>query len=115
MQYSTKSGTKDKQDVIPIVSVIPDINNLSISGGKYYRFDEPVNTLNIKLPTIGNNINRLENIVLFFTTGDNPAITFSADSDIAYFMGYSIEPNTTYEINLMFNRSKWIVSYGIVE
>ena len=86
---------------------------LTAKVGRYYRFDEEVNILEVTLPKV-EETDRLKSLVLSFTTGDTPAVTITADSDIAYFSGYSIEPNTTYEINLMFNGTKWIVAYGIV-
>lgn len=112
---SAKSKVKGKENTVPVVAVTPNIDDLHINVGTYYRFDEPVNTLNIKLPIVRNDINKLESSILFFTTGDTPAVTITSESDIAYFSGYSIEPNTTYEINLMFNGTKWIMAYGIVE
>lgn len=112
---SAKSKVKDKENIIPIVAVLPNTDDLSINVGTYYRFDEPINTLNIKLPIVRNDINKLESSILLFTTGDTPAVTITSNSNISYFSGYSIEPNTTYEINLMFNGAKWIVAYGVVE
>lgn len=89
---------------------------LDAEANKYYRFDTPVNTLAVTLPNIPEEENpRLKSIVLSFTTGDAPSVEISADADIEYFSGYSIEANTTYELNLMFNGSKWIVAYGVVE
>lgn len=56
-------------------------------------------------------------IVVHFKTNSNPSITFSADCNIKYFKGFSIEPDTEYEINCMFDvyRSTWIIAYGIIE
>lgn len=105
-------GLGDKEDRVPVVVVSGE--TVVAKVGKYYRFDERVNTLQVTLPNV-EEINRLKSLVLSFTTGDSPAITISANSEIIYFSGYFIEPNTTYEINLMFNGTKWIVAYGIIE
>lgn len=105
-------GLGDKEDRVPIEVVSGE--TLTAKVGRYYRFDDVVNTLEVTLPKV-EETDRLKSIVISFTTGDTPAITITSDSDIAYFSEYSIEPNTTYEINLMFNGTKWIVAYGIVE
>ena len=80
---------------------------------RYYRFDNPVNNLSVVLPSISS-LDSLKSIVLSFTTGDSPQVTITADVDIDYFSGYSIEANTSYELNIMFNGSKWIIAYGEV-
>ena len=102
-------------DEFYIPTIIPSSGEtLDVEVGKYYRFDEEVNILIVNLPII-EDTTHIKVLQLVFTTGDAPAITLTSDSDIAYFSGYYIEPNTTYEINLMFNGTKWIVAYGIVE
>lgn len=102
----------DSQAVIESVSG----ETLTALVNRYYRFDSPINTLAVTLPAIPTEENpRIKSIVLSFTTGDSPQVTISADADIEYFSGYSIEADTTYELNLLFNGSKWIVAYGVVE
>ena len=98
------------------ITIVPlyDETELTAYVKNYYRFNSPVNTLNINL-MIPTETHKLQSLVLFFTTGDAPQITFNAGYDIKYFKGYSIEPNTTYEINLMFNGNKWIVAHGIID
>lgn len=105
---------KDLEDKVNIEVITATGETLTTAVSRYYRFDEVVNTLNIKLPTI-TETNKVSNIVIAFTTGDAPAISITSDNkDISYFSGYSIEPNTTYELNIMFNGLKWIVAYGVV-
>lgn len=97
------------------VMIVPFKGNvLQAETNRYYRFDEVVNTLAIELPSIGET-SVLKAIVLSFTTGDSPQVIITADKEVSYFEGYSIQPNTTYELNLMFNGLKWIVAYGVVE
>lgn len=103
---------EEVEKAVDIVSVSGETLNAEV--GKYYRFDEEVNTLDVTLPKISE-VSKLSSLVLSFTTGDEPQVTISADVDVDYFSGYSIEPNTKYELNLMFNGSKWIVAYGTVE
>lgn len=87
---------------------------LSVEPSKYYKFDNVVNTLNISLPTIGDT-NRLVSSIIYFTTGNEPAITITSKSSVNYYRGYTIYPNVTYELNVMWNGSKWIVGYGIID
>lgn len=95
--------------------VVSNETTLNVENNTYYRFDNEVNTLNIVLPTINRTLN-IESLILNFTTGTTPAVTISSSDNktIAYFDGYSIVANTTYELNIMYNGSKWIVAYGII-
>jgi len=90
--------------------------SLTAAENTYYRFDTEVNTLAVTLPAIASNTYSVS-IILNFTTGTTPALTItSADSTpIAYYNGYSIDASTTYELNAMYNGSKWIVAYGTIE
>lgn len=89
---------------------------LDAETGKYYRFDEPVDSLMVKLPEMeeGNVVATFE---VFLQTGGTPSVTFESagSAEVEYFAGFSIEPNTTYELNLMWNGLKWIVAYAVVE
>lgn len=106
-------ATKDEvEKAIDIVSASGE--TLNAETGKYYRFEESVNSLEVTLPKISE-VSKLCSFVLSFTTGDAPSVTISADSEISYFEGFSIDADTTYELNLMFNGTKWIVAYGVVE
>ena len=106
------AGLGDKEDRVTIETVNEE--SLAAQVGRYYRFSDIVNTLNVTLPKV-EETNRLKSVVLSFTTGGAPAVTISASDEVAYFAGYTIEPNTTYELNIMFNGLKWIVAYGVVE
>lgn len=160
---------------VPIVPVTEA--TIEAETGKYYRVDEPVETLAIRLPDMtaqtlmlpqGQLVMQLPNahesenkgnaereydehtiatleadisvgttleadapmaiaatpqtecisaLEVLFTTGDAPQVTIEAEggAEVDYFAGYSIEPNTTYELNIMWNGAKWIVAYAVVE
>ena len=101
-----------KQDKIDIVAasgttLLADVN-------KYYRFDSPVSTLAVTLPT-PDDTSHIQCLTLFFTTDTNPNVTLSGSgNNVDYFDGYSIDASTSYELNVMWNGLKWIVAYGIV-
>ena len=102
-----------KQDRVSIVDASGA--TLNAEANKYYIFSGIVNTLNVILPSIDSSF--IHSLVLSFTTGSTPAVTISSSDNlpIAYFDGYSIEADTTYELNIMYNGSKWIVAYAVVE
>lgn len=95
--------------------VIAEGEELTPEVGKYYRFDEPVNTLHITLPAI-EQTDEVKSIIVYLTVGNTPSITITSEDDtpIEYFSGYNIELMTTYELNFMFNGSKWILGYGAI-
>lgn len=100
------------QEAVPIVAASGSL--LEAEVGKYYRFEEPVGTLEIVLPT-PSETDKLCGLEVMLTTGSAPALTVRAEGEVGYFSGYSIEADTTYELNFLFDGAKWIVAYGIVE
>lgn len=83
--------------------------------GKYTRLDQPVGTLAITLPAI-TDTGYVQTLVISLATGSAANVTFaSADGKtIEYFDGFSIDADTHYEINCLFNGTKWIVAYGVI-
>lgn len=114
--FATKTNDNSSNDKIEIVSPGNIDEPLSITFNKYYRFDNPVNTLNIELPTI-EDYSAAKSIMLYFTTGNTPAINIGASDsvEVGHYSGYIIEPNTTYELNIMFNGNIWVVAYAVIE
>lgn len=84
--------------------------------GHYYIKSEAAENLNIILPAVSDNT-RTKSIMVHLVGGTDPNVQFSsADSKaIAYYDGFSIESGVEYELNIMFNGSKWIVAYGIID
>lgn len=114
MQESIEELKKDIDSEFNVPIVQANGTTLSAISNKYYRFDEPIEELTITLPTI-EDTTKVQSFVVFFTTGDTPAITITSESnEVAYLSGYSIVPNTTYELNIMFNGLKWIVAHGTI-
>lgn len=89
---------------------------LTAFAGHYYRKAEAAENLNIILPAVSD-ITRTKSIMVHLVGGTDPNVQFSsADSKaIAYYDGFSIESGVEYELNIMFNGSKWIVAYGIID
>lgn len=108
-------------DVAEISKLRTDIVGVSggvvnVEPGRYYRFDDDVDSLVVNLPNVRSG-ESVSGIGLYFHTGASPAVTIanSSEREISYYAGFSIEPNTTYELNCLFNGEKWIVAYGVVE
>lgn len=82
---------------------------LNAEKNKYYRYDLEVNTLTVTLPNITDETS-LQAVVLCFTTGSNPNVTFvSSNKSIMYFENYKLEAGKAYELNCMYNGLKWII------
>lgn len=102
-----------KRDVIPIVSTtVTSGGSLNLSANTYYNITSSLTTATFVLPTISGNY--AESVILYFTTGNNPTITFSSSLPVYYTDTYSIEAGTTYEVNAMCNGSAWIIASGTI-
>lgn len=103
-----------KEDSLVIASLSG--TSLTAETGKYYRASAAVGTLAITLPTMQTNVTKPVGLMLSFTTGASPAVTFSSASSqtISYFADYQIEANKSYELNCMWNGEKWIIAYGTI-
>lgn len=109
-----QQNNNDKEDALTIETVSSGAT-LTAALGKYYRFDYSVETLTISLPSVSG-VTKIKGLMLSFTTGSSPAITINANGGamISYFSDYAIAANKSYELNCMWNGSKWIIAYGVV-
>lgn len=82
---------------------------LTAEVGKYYRFDIPVETLAITLPTMTDN-SVVKSVVFYMTAGSTPAVTFSSTHPVYYSDGFEIAADSTYEVNALWNGTAWIVA-----
>ena len=103
-----------EESIIPdngaiLVPITETITSLTAENGRYYRFDNEVNTLEVTLPTI-TDTNTVKTIILYLTIGTTPAITFSSALPIYYHDGFELEAGKTYEVNALFNGSAWIIA-----
>lgn len=88
---------------------------LSVSTGKYYRFDTAVNALTITLPAqTASNVAKA--VIIYLTAGNDPDITITAadNKGVVYFDNYDISAGNTYELNCMFNGLKWVVGTSLI-
>ena len=82
---------------------------LTAEVGKYYRFDVPVGTLTITLPTM-TDTTTAKTIVFYLTAGSTPAVTFTSSHSIYYSDGFEIAANSTYEVSAAYNGIAWVVA-----
>lgn len=97
------------------VPVIPNDTVIEGQNNHYYRIDDVIDTLDIRLPYVEED--EIVNFIVYFTTGGSPIVDISNGQSlpISYFKDFAIEANTTYELNIMFNGNKWVVGYAVVE
>lgn len=109
------SGKADKM----VIVVNPSVQNnaIAVSVGNYYRFDNDVARLAITLNTPSDTGNLGVVVISLKTSGtfNSNNITFTAqdNKDICYFEGFSLKAGLSYELNCMWNGSKWIIAYGV--
>lgn len=84
---------------------------LTAVANTYYTATAAVNTLAVTLPAVSDTT-KTKCIIINLSTSSSPNITFtSADSKtISYYASYNIEASKEYEINIIFNGSKWIIA-----
>lgn len=89
----------------------------TLSTSTYYNITDAVSSVTLTLPTITDN-SKVSIVAVYFTTSTGtPSVTIASASSqtIAYFSGYMIKASTSYELNIMWNGTKWIVAYAVVE
>jgi hypothetical protein len=106
---ASDAALDNKEDNTDIVVESTAISTLTAEVGKYYRFDVPVETLAITLPTMTDN-SVVKSVVFYMTGGTTPAVTFASTHDVYYADGFEIESGSTYEVNALWNGAAWIVA-----
>jgi hypothetical protein len=111
-----KQDTSGKQDKVAVVNVASGTTAILAQVNTYYNVAGTVTNLAITLPVIAD-ATKVQSVVVAFTTDTTPAVTISTsdNTSVSYFDGYSIDASTEYELNIMFNGTKWVVAYGVVE
>jgi hypothetical protein len=83
---------------------------LLVQPDRYYRAESAIITLTIVLPAISGPT--VKSMFVNITTGTTPLVTFSsADGKlITYYSTYTISGQKEYEISIVYNGSKWVIS-----
>lgn len=99
----------EKEDVTQIEAKSTAISTLTAEVGKYYRFDVPVETLAITLPTM-TGVTSVKTITFYMTGGTTPGVTFTSTHDVHLADGFEVKSGMTYEVNAAWNGLAWIVA-----
>ena len=99
----------EKEDVTLIEAKSAAVSTLTAEVGKYYRFDVPVETLAITLPTM-TGVTSVKTITFYMTGGTTPGVTFTSTHDVHLADGFEIKSGKTYEVNALWNGTAWIVA-----
>ena len=98
------SGKEDKVDIVSASGA-----TLTAEVGKYYTLSN-VGTLAITLPTIAAGTTKVQTVTFYISAGSSPAVTFTSTHNIYYADGFEIEPDSTCEVNALYNGAAWIVA-----
>jgi hypothetical protein len=115
MALNGKANTSDlanKEDKVDIVSASG--TTLTAEVGKYYRFDVPVETLAITLPTM-TGVTNVKTITFYMTGGTTPGVTFTSTHDVHLAEGFEVKSGKTYEVNALWNGVAWVVASVKIE
>ena len=104
-----------KEDRVSITTSLP-VGDLSVNT--YYALSTALTgAVTVTLPSVSDTAH-MASIALSFETGSgftSLTITPPTGVTVSYYDGYAIEASKEYEINLLWNGTKWIVSYAVVE
>ena len=90
-------------------------SNFTAAVEHYYRFDNAVGTITITLPAMTDD-GYSHSIFFNFTTSASPSVTWSGNGKtVEYYADYALDASTKYEINALYNGSKWIIAYAKVD
>lgn len=110
--FSFLSGGSQGIDIVSATGATLEANT-----GRYYKYSTPITDLSVTLPAMPT-VNSLKVICLNFTTGDtfNLAFTSADNKPIAYYSNYDVSGlNSEYEINCLYNGTKWVIAAAAVD
>ncbi|MBO4787057.1 MAG: hypothetical protein J5510_08320, partial [Prevotella sp.] len=99
----------------PTIATSLPVGDLALNT--YYALSTALTgAVTVTLPSVSDTAH-VSSIALSFETGSgftSLTITPPTGVTVSYYDGYSIEASKEYEINLLWNGSKWIVSYALI-
>lgn len=113
---ATKTWVQSQRYAKDVEIVAASGSTLTCDLNKMYVFSNSVTTLAITLPIIESTNIFAQTISIFLTTGASSSITFSGGSGVTvmYLNDFDLEDNTTYELNVLWNGSMWIVGHSSI-
>lgn len=98
--------------------VLASQDTIEAEPGTYYCFFEPCDKITVNLPSMRAGDCYSDPISVYLEIGESGSLSIESPeggNTIEYFSGYSIEPGKKYEINILWNGTKWVVAYGTIE
>ncbi len=110
--YNVSKGSGSSGTKMKVISKVATSTE-ALEDNTYYNYTGTISNTEFVLPNIVSD-GYIHNIIISFTADTNNSITFSAQANIKYFDGYTIEDDTTYEISCLFNGTNWIIAYAVI-
>lgn len=97
-----------KEDKMQIVSYAQSATAITVEFG-YNKIGFEVNTLAITLPTVGNDVATLKGLLIKFTTGANPDISFT-NNNVIFADAYDTPASSITELNAIYDGDNWYIT-----
>lgn len=97
-----------KEDKMQIVSYAQSVTAITVEFG-YNKIGFEVNTLAITLPTVGNDVVTLKGLLIKFTTGANPDISFT-NNNVIFADAYDTPASSIVELNAIYDGDNWYIT-----
>lgn len=104
-QHQDISGKEDKMQ---IVSYAQSATAITVEFG-YNKIGFEVNTLAITLPTVGTDVATLKGLLIKFTTGTNPNISFT-NNNVIFADAYDTPASSIVELNAIYDGDNWYIT-----
>lgn len=105
----------NKENKVSINREQTGISTLSAVVDTYHVVPDTVSNLAVTLPTM-TEAQKIQGVFIYLKTGSGtPDVTFNSSHDVVLPKDYTIEADTIYEFNCIFNGSAWVVAYAAFE
>lgn len=104
-QHQDISGKEDKMQ---IVSYAQSATAITVEFG-YNKIGFDVNTLAITLPTVETDVATLKGLLIKFTTGANPDISFT-NNNVIFADAYDTPASSIVELNAIYDGDNWYIT-----
>ena len=97
-----------KEDKMQIVSYAQSATAITVEFG-YNKIGFDVNTLAITLPTVETDVATLKGLLIKFTTGANPDISFT-NNNVIFADAYDTPASSIVELNAIYDGDNWYIT-----
>jgi hypothetical protein len=104
-QHQDISGKEDKMAIVPFTQSAAAV---TVQFG-YNKIGFEVNSLAITLPSVGANETNLKGLLIKFTTGANPDVSFT-NNNVIFAESYEVAANSIVELNAIRDDEYWYIT-----